>query len=77
MKNSSLKAVIRMIAAFCLFCALVLTQISINFLVSAQTVCNNPPGTPIPDSRGNRSRWAQNAPAQVHVNSNPGQFTQS
>lgn len=77
MKNSSFKAGIRMIAAFFLFCMLVLMQISTNFLVSAQTVCNNPLGTPIPDSTGNVSRWAQNDSVQVNVNSNSGQFTQS
>lgn len=77
MKNSFLNIVCRSIVACFLFCILVLMQISTNFLVSAQTVCNNPAGTPIPDPRGNPSHWAQNAPVQVHVNSSSGQFTQN
>ena len=79
MKNSSLKTLCRSIIAFFLFCILVLTQISTNFLVSAQTVCNDPTGLsiPNPDPSGSQIRWAQNTPVEVHVNSNSGQFTQS
>lgn len=77
MKISSFKAGTRMIVTLSLSCVLVLMQISTNFIVSAQTNCNNPAGTPIPDPSGSLTRWAQNAPVQVHVNSNPGHFTQT
>ena len=73
MKFSYLKTLSRILFAVLLCCALILVQVSLEHPVNAQIYCD-PLSTPLPDPRGNLSRWSQNALVQVNVNSNPGQF---